>query len=1510
MHAQLAALAGSTAGVPTFRPWVRSAPAFKPRLSGLIATAQGTRRVTVLLDTGATHCFICARLAAALGLPQSGQRGPLAVTTAAAVSGPQGLGTPVLVHLCLGESFRESMSISPMDMDVGDDLILGWDWISSHDLGHLFQAGKVDLRSGPSQLQLDLLPAAARPPPATLSTVMGHGELRRLLRQIVRDDPTAPLEGSSFVPSAAALGMPSPGTTPSPGWSRPRQTDHAELAALEAAERQAARERRRHGGPSRVPPPLAGRFLGGMEVLPDGTELHLASFGLADAELRLDGADDPAFTALKAEYADVLGGAPPGLPPERGMELVIETGDAPMPRSRPVKRLSEGELAELRTQLVDLLDRGWIQHSTAGHAASVVFARKPDGTWRICYDYRGLNAITRPAVEPLPHIDALLDGTRGSCFFTKLDLASSYHQLRVRSSDRWKTSFRSQLGQFEWNVVPFGLQGSSSLLMRVMNQALTVGLGTTPEIPGGLPGASGPLGRCALVYMDDCLVHSPTLAQHLLDVAEVLEIFRRRKLFAKSSKCEFGRRELGFLGHRLSADGVAVDPRKVQSILEWATPTSCTEVRRFTGLANYYRRFVEGYAEVAAPLTALGSPTARFVWSPAAQASFDALKLALSTAPVLRTFDPRRRSVLTTDASGLAVAAILTQPDDEGHQHPVAYESRKLTVAERNYPAHVLELLAVVHALRVFKHYLLGSGAPRPPGCGSDFDLRTDNQAITWLKTNRHLNKMYVRWLDEIEDFRFDVMHLPGTRNPSDPLSRRGFTDGPGPAASTGDPDPESQQELFSRLGRDAPASAVLAVIRAGWETTRQSAAVTFAAVPGGVRYPPHAGGEAIFPPCAHMFVALAGSQLDLRTGMTVAPAPPVPSDDHFLAPAFVRTLVQELAVDTFFGPIMRGAAATIGRPVDRHGEASFDSSRTPAGGTFLVRCGLLYRRGQGVADRLCIPGGGGLRAQVLRECHDGPLGGHFGRAKTGSLVRRLAFWVGQDVDVAEYVRSCQTCQRVKAEHGGPRGLLHPLPLPSRRGGMIGVDWIAGLPTTADGFDMIQNHVDLLSGKVHAVPTRATATAADAADIIRDMCLRSGDGFPDVLVVDHDPKFTSDVFRAFVKGMGSCLIVGSAYHKNTNAKVERANGVIGDTLRAFANGRKDDWDRQLSLAVFAINNAASTLGDGLTPFFIDRGAHPRLPLSAPTAGSGGSESPGQYAQRMRELELSVRELLAAAQRERKAKLDAGRVDTVFKVGDRVLLRTQELLDAADIGKLRPRWDGPFTVKACPSPNAYTLELPRRMLCSSTVNVDRLKPFHERVDAPPEPGPVLDPGQEGEHEVELLLNRKEVRGVTRYLVRWRGHSSAADEWLRAEELGHCPEKVAEYEAAAPRRRTARQGRARAEPHSPVPGVSPALQRIPDGFRRAMAGEVRVGKALVGARVMYLWPADGWLQGRVRRVCRRPGFSHVVGYPASSPLGAAEVDTQLDEASHGPAGRWHLLVPADRPVGHPRRGRGGG
>ncbi len=314
------------------------------------------------------------------------------------------------------------------------------------------------------------------------------------------------------------------------------------------------------------------------------------------------------------------------------------------------------------------------------------------------------------------------------------------------------------------------------------------------------------------------------------------------------------------------------------------------------------------------------------------------------------------------------------------------------------------------------------------------------------------------------------------------------------------------------------------------------------------------------------------------------------------------------------------------------------------------------------------------------------------------------------------------------------------------------MDWIAGLPTTGGGLYMIQNHVDLLSGRCTRSPhvRQTAAQAAGAAEMMREVCMCSDDGFPDVPVLDHGPKFTSDVSRAFFKNMASTLIVGSAYHKNTNAKVERANGVIGDKLRDYANARKDDLDRYQPLAVFAINNAASTLATGSRPSSSTGACIPAChsPPRPPTQGA----TPASNARRMRELSLSLRQLLAAAKLERKAKLDPGQVDTVFKVGNLVLLRTQELLDAtsASCG----------CCGACPSPNAYTLALPPRMQCSPTVNVDRLKPFYARVSAPPAPVPVSDAGQDGEHEAELLLNLKtSMRGVTRYLVWWREHTSA-------------------------------------------------------------------------------------------------------------------------------------------------------
>jgi hypothetical protein len=453
--------------------------------------------------------------------------------------------------------------------------------------------------------------------------------------------------------------------------------------------------------------------------------------------------------------------------------------------------------------------------------------------------------------------------------------------------------------------------------------------------------------------MDDLLCYSRSLEQHLRDVQEVLAILHQEMLYLKATKCEFGRRELGFLGNRVSTAGVAVDPRKVAAVRDWLIPTSNVDLRRFIGLCNYYRRFVDSYADIAAPLTRLCGPHSPWTWGPTEQRSFDRLKTCLTTAPVLRTFDSGRRSILTTDASEQAVSAVLTQPDDDGVHHPVAFESRKLTSAEQAYPAHVLELLAVVHALRVFRHYLLGSGAQRPPGVRSDFTLRTDNQAVTWLRTKREVNRFLARWLDEIEEFRFDVEHVPGRLNPADPLSRRGLPKLHRAGSQMG-PNCAHGSEVDSDLVPRHPCLAVAS----------------------------SEGRKAHPAPDPRAFTPLSGARVQLLTGDFTVPADPLNPERHFLAPDFVATWRQEVLTDPFIAAIFKGAAATHGGAVDCKGQPVAPPTARPAGGTFLVRCGLLYRRGQGEADRLCVPDGGGLRDRILRECHDTPLGGHFGRPK------------------------------------------------------------------------------------------------------------------------------------------------------------------------------------------------------------------------------------------------------------------------------------------------------------------------------------------------------------------------------------------------------------------------------------------------------------------------------------------------------------------------------------------------
>jgi hypothetical protein len=362
----------------------------------------------------------------------------------------------------------------------------------------------------------------------------------------------------------------------------------------------------------------------------------------------------------------------------------------------------------------------------------------------------------------------------------------------------------------------------------------------------------------------------------------------------------------------------------------------------------------------------------------------------------------------------------------------------------------------------------------------------------------------------------------------------------------------------------------------------------------------------------------------------------------------------------------------------------------------------------------LCVPAAGELRLQVLRELHATPLGGHFGLDKTLALARRLVWWPGLPAEVEEFIQTCPTCQRVKADHLPPAGLFFPLPVPSRRGGCISLDFLE-LPPARSGHDFLQVHIDLLMGRVWLVPTSKSATAETAArnfvaSVFRDV------GLPDVLVSDRDTRFTSAFWTGLHNALGSSLIFGSPHHHNTTSKVERVNGVIADVLRSFANERCDNWPELVPLVEFAINDSASPLDSGYTPFYADRGQHPRRPLTPP-AGPDPAVPVGDgeaAAQLMSRVTTEVRALLQERQDRRKAEFDAHWRDVRFAAGDEVLLDTEHTpLPSRSL--LSPRWMGPFKVIACPAPNTYRLDIPASWRVCPEFNVERLRPYLRRPD---------------------------------------------------------------------------------------------------------------------------------------------------------------------------------------------------
>ncbi|KAL0551335.1 hypothetical protein IC582_010421 [Cucumis melo] len=442
------------------------------------------------------------------------------------------------------------------------------------------------------------------------------------------------------------------------------------------------------------------------------------------------------------DYPDVFPEELPGLPPHREVEFAIELEPGTVPISRAPYRMAPAKLKELKVQLQELLDKGFIRPSVSPWGAPVLFVKKKDGSMRLCIDYMELNKVTVKNRYPLPRINDLFDQLQGATVFSKIDLRSGYHQLRIKDEDIPKTAFRSRYGHYEFIVMSFGLTNAPAVFMDLMNRVFREFLDTF-----------------VIVFIDDILIYSKTEAEHEEHLRMVLQTLRDNKLYAKFSKCEFWLKQVSFLGHVVSKAGVSLDPAKIEAVTGWTRPSTVSEVRSFLGLAGYYRRFVENFSRIATPLTQLTRKGAPFVWSKACEDSFQTLKQKLVTAPVLTVPDGSGSFVIYSDASKKGLGCVLMQQGKV-----VAYASRQLKSHEQNYPTHDLELAAVVFALKIWRHYLYGE----------KIQIFTDHKSLKYFFTQKELNMRQRRWLELVKDYDCEILYHPGKANVvADALSRK-----------------------------------------------------------------------------------------------------------------------------------------------------------------------------------------------------------------------------------------------------------------------------------------------------------------------------------------------------------------------------------------------------------------------------------------------------------------------------------------------------------------------------------------------------------------------------------------------------------------------------------------------------------------------------------------------------------------------------------------------------------------
>ena len=734
----------------------------------------------------------------------------------------------------------------------------------------------------------------------------------------------------------------------------------------------------------------------------------------------------------------------------------------------------------------------------------------------------------------------------------------------------------------------------------------------------------------------------------------MLEILRKEQLYAKLSKCEFWLTEVSFLGHIVSKEGIRVDPKKIEVVVEWKPPRNVTEVCSFLGLAGYYRRFVKGFSMIAAPMTRLLQKNVKYEWSEKCQGSFEKLKAFLTEAPVLTQPTCGKEYVIYSDASLNELGCVLMQ---EGKV--VAYASRQLKPHEKNYPTHDLELAAIVFALKIWRHYLYGEKC----------FIYTDHKSLKYLPSQRELNLRQRRWMELIKDYDCVIDYHPGKANVvADALSRK-----------------------------------TVQTLRA------------------------------------------------LNANLSL-------SDDG--------TVVAELVAR--LNLLNRVLEA---QKKDEKISAIIDQIRDGKETEFTVNeNGVLCYKA-----RVCVPDDDELRKAILEEAHSGSFAIHPGSTKMYQDLKMSFWWSGMKRDVSEFVTKCLVCQRVKAEHQVPSGLLQPIKIPEWKWDRITMDFVVGLPLTGRKHDSVWVVVDRLTKSAHFLPVRTDYSLDKIAELYIKEIVRLHE-IPISIISYRDLRFTSRFWGKLQEAMGTRLNFSTTFHPQTDGQSERVIQILEDMLRSCAIDYEGSWDRHIPLVEFVYNNSFQS-SIGMAPYEALYGRKCRTPLCWTELSERKVIGPDLIRETKEKVKI-IREKLKVATDRQKSYTDMKRKDIRYEVGEKVFLKVspwKKVMRFGKKGKLSPRFIGPYEVIEKVGPVAYKLALPPDLeKIDNVFHVSMLRryrsdPTHivssETIELRPDLTYEEEPLENMALEVKELRNKK----IPLVKVLWRNHKTEEATWESEETM---------------------------------------------------------------------------------------------------------------------------------------------